>query len=373
MMEKKNTYQELTKKIEAQSKTEKIHNILFDIIKAVSTTTSLEELYAFIHNALDKVISLPNFYIAIYNKEKRSIKFPYFKDQVDKEMSYIKDFTATHSLTGEVILSGKPIFLKKKQLQARRQTGKSIGSPSKIWIGVPLIAQNKVLGVMAVQDYHNPEGFSQSDFEMFIFVSGQIAFAIERKRMMDELVESEKRFRDMAELLPEAIFEADETLTITYANSKTLDMLGYTKKDIKQGVNCVNLIAPENFRIGSKRSNDSINEEDINIEGSKEYIFLRKDGSVFPGIIKTASIDKGTQQTGLRGVIIDISDRKQWEEALKESEYKFRILAETSSIGIVLYQGGKVVYCNPAAEKMTGYTFDEFKNRNMLDIIAPEY
>jgi PAS domain S-box-containing protein len=373
LMKENDTYQELTNRIEALSKTEKINNILFEIIKAVTTTSSLEELYTFIHVTFNKVIKLPNFYIAIYDDENRSLEFPYFKDQFDKEMSYIKDFTATHSLTGEVILSGKPLFLKLKELEIRRQAGKSLGSESKTWIGVPLIVLNKVIGVMAVQDYNDPEFFSQSDFEMFIFVSGQIAFAIERKRMMDDLVESEKRFRDMAELLPEAIFEADENLTISFANSKTLDMLGYTKKDIRQGINCVNLIAPENFKAGSNSTEFSVKNDNIDITGLKEYIFSRKDGSVFPGIIKTSSIEKGTQQIGLRGVIVDISDQKQWEETLKESEYKFRILAETSSIGIILYQDQKWVYCNPAAERISGYTLEEHQKMKMSDLIAPEY
>jgi len=373
LIEQKPSYQELAKKIKAQSKTEKINSILFDIIQAVGTTTSLEHLYAFIQKALDTIISLSNFYIAIYNEEDKSVSFPYFIDQVDKEMSYIKDFTATHSLTGEVILSGKPLFLHKEELKTRREQKRSIGTYSQIWIGVPLIVQDKVIGVMAVQDYNDPEYFTQKDFEMFIFVSNQIAFAIERKRMMDKLIESEKRFRDMAELLPEAIFETDDKLTITYANSKTLGMLGYSKKDIRNGVNCVDFISTENFKTNTENINISFKDDSIDLEGLKEYVFLRKDGSSFPGIIKTASIYKEDKQTGLRGVIIDISDRKQWEESLKESEYKFRILAETSSIGIILYQAGKVVYCNPAAEKITGYTFDEYVNKSFLEAIAPEY
>ncbi|MCK5541477.1 MAG: PAS domain S-box protein [Desulfobacterales bacterium] len=360
-------------KVKIQNKTEKINNILFDIIKAVGTTTSLEDFYAFIHNALNRIISAPNFFIAIYNEEKKTIEFPYFKDQFDKKMSYINDFTATHSLTGEVILSGKPLFLFEEELILRKQAKKSIGKLSKIWIGVPLIVRNKVIGVMAAQDYNDPEYFSQKDFEMFIFVSSQIAIAIERKRMMDELVESENRFRDMAELLPEAIFETDDELKITYANSKTLDMLGYSKKDIKNGVNCVDFIAAQNFK--TKLNNSGIVEKDegIDLEGLKEYLFLRKDSSSFPGIIKTSSIYKGGKQTGLRGVIIDISDRKQWEESLKESEYKFRTLAETSSIGIILYQDEKLVYCNPATEKILGYTFEEYEKRDFLDIVAPEF
>ena len=57
-MGKKNSYQELEEKIKAQSKTEKINSILFDIIKAVSTTTSLEEFYVFIHYSLSENLAL---------------------------------------------------------------------------------------------------------------------------------------------------------------------------------------------------------------------------------------------------------------------------------------------------------------------------
>ncbi len=372
MMKKKPSYQELLQQIKAHAKAEKINQILFDIIKAVSTTTSLEDLYAFIHNALDKIISLPNFFIGIFDDKTKAISFPYFKDQFDKEFSYIKDFKTTRSLTGKVILSAKPLLLNEEELIEARHQGKSIGTSSKIWIGVPLIVQNKVLGVMAVQDYHDPEYFSQKDFEMFIFISNQIAFAIERKRMMDELTESEKRFRDLAELLPEAIFETDEELTITYANSKTVKMLGYTKKDIQKGVNCVDLIAVKKCKTEIVDSNTP-GTKTAETDGAKEYNFLRKDGSFFPGIIKTSSIEKEGRQTGLRGVIIDTSDRKQWEESLKESEYKFRTLAETSSTGIVLYQDNKLVYSNPAIAKITGYSFEEREGKTFWDIFAPEY
>ncbi len=370
-MEKQDKYRELKEQLQAQQKTEKIHNVLFEIIKAVNTTTNLKELYSFIHSNLNKVIKLPNFYIAIYNAKKKSIKFPYFQDQFEKEMSHIKDFTVTQSLTGEVIKTGKPLWLKGKQLLE----AKAIGERSKIWIGVPLIVRKKVIGVMTVQDYNDPDFFTKEDFEIFVFISDQIAFAIERKRMMDELVESEKRFREMAELLPEAIFETDDDLTITYANSKTIEMLGYTKEDIAKGINCVDLIAPGNFK-KEGQENKTINikdEKDVNKGGLKEYLFVKKDGSIFPGIIKTSSIVKNKIQAGLRCVIIDISDQKQWEKALKESEYKFRRLAETTSIGIVLYQDKKWVYCNPATEKFTGYSLEEHKKMHLLEIVAPEY
>jgi PAS domain S-box-containing protein len=69
----------------------------------------------------------------------------------------------------------------------------------------------------------------------------------------------------------------------------------------------------------------------------------------------------------------DITDRRQAEEALCESEEKFRVLAETSSVGIFLLQGDRFIYANPAIEALTGYTKDEFLNARFWDLAHPDF
>ena len=71
---------------------------------------------------------------------------------------------------------------------------------------------------------------------------------------------------------------------------------------------------------------------------------------------------------------IDITDQKQAEALLKESEEKFRVLAETAPMGILLYQDFKWIYCNKAAENICGYTFKELKTKpNLWCFVSPEY
>ncbi|BAI62269.1 putative histidine kinase [Methanocella paludicola SANAE] len=60
-------------------------------------------------------------------------------------------------------------------------------------------------------------------------------------------------------------------------------------------------------------------------------------------------------------------------EALRESEHKFRVLAETMPAAIFLYQGDKYIYVNPAAEKITGYSKEELIGMNFWDWVSPEY
>ncbi|MEA1873586.1 MAG: PAS domain S-box protein, partial [Bacteroidota bacterium] len=73
------------------------------------------------------------------------------------------------------------------------------------------------------------------------------------------------------------------------------------------------------------------------------------------------------------GSTIDITERKQAEESLKESEMKFRNLAESTLMGIMLYQNDYWIYANSAAEEITGYTFGELKQMKFWEFIAPEY
>src|SRR5512146_2704180 len=61
------------------------------------------------------------------------------------------------------------------------------------------------------------------------------------------------------------------------------------------------------------------------------------------------------------------------EEALRESEHKFRVLAETMPAAIFLYQGDKYIYVNPAAENITGYSKEELVGMNFWDWVSPEY
>jgi len=69
----------------------------------------------------------------------------------------------------------------------------------------------------------------------------------------------------------------------------------------------------------------------------------------------------------------DITERKRAEEALRESEEVFRTLAETVSAGIYIHRDMRYVYVNPAAERLTGYTRDEFLKMDLLDVIHPDF
>ncbi len=101
---------------------------------------------------------------------------------------------------------------------------------------------------------------------------------------------------------------------------------------------------------------------------SLEVPLRKKDGSFFPAEISVNYLVYDGKEYNC-SFIRDITERKGAEEALKESEEKFRVLAETTRAGILLYRGKKVVYVNPALEYITGYSKDEMLGMNYWDVV----
>jgi PAS domain S-box-containing protein len=136
----------------------------------------------------------------------------------------------------------------------------------------------------------------------------------ELKTTLDALQTSEKRFREMAELLPETIFEIDTENRFTYVNRRALELFGYTQQDIDEGVDVFSLF-PEDERARVRENlKRRLAEEEV---GGQEYVVTRKDGSTLPVMIYANRIVKGGKGVGLRGIVIDISERKKAEEERK--------------------------------------------------------
>ncbi|MDM8543982.1 ATP-binding protein [Desulfococcaceae bacterium HSG9] len=181
-----------------------INRALFHIADAVNTTFNLDELYASIRISLSHIIDTTNFYIALYDKENNILVFPYYIDQVDQSAPEPLMATSSDSLTSDVILSKKPLFLNKEALVKRAEMNRLIGAVPQIWLGAPLIIRNEVIGVMAVQSYSNPYCYTKRDIDILTAVSNQVALAIKRKRDEEALKKSETRTRAFIDGITEA-------------------------------------------------------------------------------------------------------------------------------------------------------------------------
>ena len=179
------TTRNLKAEIKERKQAEKIQEILYNISKAVNTTDKMPELYNKIKAFLGEIIDTTNFFVALYNENKDTISLPYFIDEKDDH----EIFPAGKSLTKYVIKKGKPFLGTKDIISDLTEKGvvEEIGYPSLIWLGVPLKVENKVIGVIAVQSYDDPNLYAEKDIEILSFVSDEIALAINKKRTEEQI------------------------------------------------------------------------------------------------------------------------------------------------------------------------------------------
>jgi len=173
----------------------------------------------------------------------------------------------------------------------------------------------------------------------------------------------------LTDQLPVGIYRTTPEGKLIYFNQTLADMLGYEPNEL-YNTKVPNLYSDFNER--DNEINELINSDENVLQ--KELTLKRKDGERI--IVKdrlNALKDKHGNIVYIDGVLEDITEKKKIEEALKESESKFRSLAQTTSTAIMVYQGNKWVYANPAGEEISGYSLEELKQMNYWDFVAPEH
>jgi PAS domain S-box-containing protein len=181
------------------------------------------------------------------------------------------------------------------------------------------------------------------------------------------------RFRGLAELLPEPVFEADLSFRLTYANRRAFEVFGYTREDLEKGLSCLDMLIPSEREAAKAAFQERVAGPDT---GMVEYTAVRKDGTPFPILIHPSLMTKGGQPVGVRGVLVDISERKVAESTLKESERRFRNIVEASPMGVFLYclePDDRLVLeaANPAASRILGVDASAFVGRTLEELFPP--
>ncbi|THB80586.1 MAG: PAS domain S-box protein, partial [Desulfobacteraceae bacterium] len=222
---------ELENRVKALEYAERVNETLYDISNAVNTSQDLTELYGLIHKSLGRLIDVTNFYIAIHDLEDNSLIFPYCVDEMDGDSFEAVRVFVEDSLTAEVILKKTPLFLTHDALLERERRKVVQGSIPMIWLGVPLITQERVIGVMSVQSYRDAECYSLKDLNLLQSVSHQIAMAVERKRINDEVFQSEARYRNLAEHSHDVIMRFDRSFRHLYVN-QAVRRVGYAPEEM---------------------------------------------------------------------------------------------------------------------------------------------
>ncbi len=151
------------------------------------------------------------------------------------------------------------------------------------------------------------------------------------KEIENKLKDSEKRYGELANLLPQTIFETDATYNIIYSNQAGFEYFGYTPEDLQKGLNIFELIIPEERE---KVIQNIIQVMKLQSSGGNEYTALRKNGTTFPITVHSLPIYRQGKVVGLRGIVVDISRLKEAQIALQKinDELEHRVKERTTKL-----------------------------------------
>jgi len=350
-------------------KAEKAKDLYYSIASHTIQSHDLPTLFNRIHSELMKVIDAENFYIALYDKDKDhdKLKFPYFIDEHhDKEAKY-EERKLSNGLTEYAIFLAEPLFLYKQDIEKLVAEKKiSInGTLPLVWIGAPLKVDDHIIGIIAVQSYHDKTKFSLKDLELLDFISGQVALAIDIKETEEKLNSQTARLNAIFESSTHLIWSVNHDQELTSFNQNYFDAI-FKEFELKPDVTYEKdgeLVTEKYDTFWSRKYEEAFAGNQLHFE-----IKLKNDKGkeVWKDVFLNPIYQTDQKIEEVSGIATDVTEKKTSEIALLDSEEKFRTIFESfQDLYFRCDFEGNLKMISPSVTELLGYESDEVLDTNI--------
>jgi PAS domain S-box-containing protein len=268
-------------------------------------------------------------------------------------------------LVGWVVRNGKSLIVPDVQTDERhsKRVDQETGLPLRSVLSIPLKAKQKVIGVLQVADT-DIACFDTADLELLEPLAAAAAIAIENAQLYAETDRLRAFNENIVQSLEEGILLEDVAGQITFVNRKAAELLGYKPEELI-GRHWADIVAPGH-------------QADIEAGGTNpaegtviryETVLLAQDGRLISAIVSARWLYEEGRLAGVLSAFTDISARRRAEEALRESEEKYRTLFESSPESIILVSpDGTILDCNDTTAEITGMPREEMIGKPAADL-----
>jgi two-component system, cell cycle sensor histidine kinase and response regulator CckA len=302
--------------ITERKRAEQLQSALYRITSLASNTTDLGEIYRGIHEIVGELMYARNFYIALLDETSNIIEFPYFVDEEDPEPPPPQQ--RSRGLTDYVLRTGQPLFADPKRFQELVESAhvESRGAPSLDWLGVPLKSGEQTFGVLTVQSYSETVRYGIAERDILVFVSQQVARAIENRRNQNALQQSEARYRSQVQSALYGLYRSSIDGRFLDVNPALVQMLGYDTPEELLALDLARDLyvdADERKRILREVADDEM------IKGVEAH-WRRRDGRVIVVRLSGRGVRSGNEPVSFEMIAEDITERRQLEDQLRHSQ-----------------------------------------------------
>ncbi|MBM3163242.1 MAG: PAS domain S-box protein [Chlorobi bacterium] len=187
------------------------------------------------------------------------------------------------------------------------------------------------------------------------------------RKNQEALLHSTQRFRELADLLPQPVFETDRRGLVTYSNRAGFATFGYSRDELKKGLHSLQFFA----RADRARVLQGMQVKKTSGRLSNhEFTVFRRDGTGFPALVYSAPIAGRGGPAGYRGIVVDITEIKESELKLRENQKKYLNLLQAIPDAIIVADAdtGALVEWNRQAQLFFGYSPEELAGLHIGDL-----
>ena len=299
---------------------DRLQSVIYQISETAQGTDNLNALYKLIHATLKQVLDVTNFYIAYYDEKEKLLSFPFYKDSKDVFPASARPLGK--GLTEYIIKTGKPLILKRKDIEAYAKKGKieAVGTQPEIWMGSPLKTGSKVIGVIAVNSYHDHDLYTKSDLKILTFVSEQIAKTIEYRQALTDLQVEKTYLDELFTFSPEALALVTTDSAILHINKQFTTLFGYSDEDvIDRNIDDL-LVAPKHRKNAKKYTKEVALGKRLCFDTVRK----KKDGATIHVSVLGSPVNYKGDVLAVYAAYRDITNRIKAAEKLRKSEERYR-------------------------------------------------
>jgi len=187
---------------------------------------------------------------------------------------------------------------------------------------IPIFKEKSLMGLISFFTVTKPLFIDQEMIRLLRMLGEIFANLYARKEAERAVADSERHYREMADLVPVAIYEMAPGGRLTYVNRKGFELFGYTPADLARGLHCIDMLTTADREKGA-----SMLAAVESLDGSPHaYEAVRKDGTTFPVLLYSIAILNDGALSGIRGAIVDLTEQKQAERKLMASLQEKEVL-----------------------------------------------
>ena len=357
--------------IAERKRTDAERQVIAEIVQSVITTANLDALFKLAHQAINKILPAENCFIALHNLTTDLMHYEYWVDRFDPVPS---PRPVGKGFSSYMLRTGKPLLLTKEfksEMYERGEVEKS-GADSLSWLGIPLRTSSRTIGVLVVQHYEEEHAYSQRDVEFLASVGDQLGLAIERKRIELELKANEMQLTEAQQIANLGSWEWDVQANKVSWSDELYRIYGLQPQEFavtyEASLTCVH---PDDRKLVESTIEQTLQDK---VHPNLDYRIIRPDGTVRVLQANGRVTDDDTGRTiKMVGTVMDITERMQVENALRQSEERYRQLIENANdIVYTVDLSGRFTSLNRAGERLTGYTREEALRMNIAEVIGPD-